>query len=302
MKVSGSYLICDNRTAGVQGEANAAALRIEFDAGWDGMVKTVTFWNAKGENEVKRILTADLLEDIVESGRIYLTPLPGEAMTAAGKCRFAVDGYIRGKRQRSLYGELVVKPSGRGGDSAVEEPTPTQTEQLQTQLDTLMDDLREQAVLAADSAAAAEESQQSAAVSAQAAGESRAAAADSAQSAAENNANAEASAQAAAGSAMSAKVNAASAAQSENRATAAANRAQAEAERASVPAVQGVYHVILTDRITAERYALMVENGCLLLLGVSSTLDAAELTLVDSAAGKAYALEVESGRLILKEV
>jgi hypothetical protein len=169
VQVKGGHLSCDSATAGVQGEANAAALRITFDAGWDGLAKTVTFWNARGENEVKRILTADLLENITASGRVYLAPIPGEAMTAAGKCRFAIDGYIAGQRQRSIYAQLVVRPAGNGGDSTVDVPTPTQAEQLQTQIDTLQEELQTKAVRAETAAAAARDSENAARASEEAA-------------------------------------------------------------------------------------------------------------------------------------
>lgn len=86
------------------------------------------------------------------------------------------------------------------------------------------------------------------------------------------------------------------------RAERAANRAQAEADRATVPAVKGVYNVVLNDRITGEKYALIVENGCLMLLGVSDALAAAEVHLIESVTGTAWTLTVENGVLILKEV
>ncbi len=82
----------------------------------------------------------------------------------------------------------------------------------------------------------------------------------------------------------------------------AADRAQSYAEQASVPPVEGVYNIILVDRATAERYALIVESGRLKLLGVSDTLNATERTIVDSATGVAYSPHVENGRLILTEV
>ena len=103
-------------------------------------------------------------------------------------------------------------------------------------------------------------------------------------------------------SAYNAKTSADNAAQSATEAEASANRAQAEAERASVPAVAGVYNVVLTDRVTNERYALIVEDGRLSLLGVSESLDSAEVNLIDNATGTAYAVVVESGRLVLEEV
>lgn len=155
VKVNGSYLTRDSQWAGVQGEVNSTALRIEFDPGWDGMAKTITWWNAKGEDEVKRILTADQLEELEEACRVYLSPIPGEAMAVAGKCRFIIDGYINGKRQRSAGGDLVVKPDGSYADSLVDSPTPTQAEQLQVQIEALVGVVateRDRAEKAADAA------------------------------------------------------------------------------------------------------------------------------------------------------
>lgn len=86
------------------------------------------------------------------------------------------------------------------------------------------------------------------------------------------------------------------------RAAAEANRAQAEAERMTVPVAVGVYNVILTDRVTRERYALIVENGRLTLLGVSGTLMATDMNLIDSVTGTAYTLTLERGKLYLEEV
>lgn len=81
-----------------------------------------------------------------------------------------------------------------------------------------------------------------------------------------------------------------------------ANQAQGYAQEATVPAVEGVYNIILTDTVTSARYALIVEAGTLKLLGVSNTLDATDMTLVDSTNGTAYSLIVEGGVLKLEEV
>ena len=80
-----------------------------------------------------------------------------------------------------------------------------------------------------------------------------------------------------------------------------ANKAQAEADRATVPAVAGLYNLVLQDRDTGERYALIVEDSTLKLLGVSDTLDATRQQLIDTASGTAYELVVESGTLKLEE-
>lgn len=89
---------------------------------------------------------------------------------------------------------------------------------------------------------------------------------------------------------------------SENAAADSARRAQAEAERATIPAVAGVYNVILQDRVTGEKYALIVEAEKLKLLGVSNTLDAVNVSLIDTVTGTAYAVVVNGGRLFIEEV
>lgn len=81
-----------------------------------------------------------------------------------------------------------------------------------------------------------------------------------------------------------------------------ANQAQGYAQQATAEPVAGVYNVILTDTVTQDRYALIIESGTLKLLGVSETLEATDLTLVDSSTGTAYSLIVEDGTLKLEEV
>ena len=146
IKVNGNYLTKDNRYAGVQHEANATKLHIEFDEGWDGYAKKVTFWNALGLNPVERTLTTDLLENLAESRFIYLCPIPGEAMTEAGELTFVVDGWANGVRQRSVEDHLTVRPAEfiEQANQPVD-PTPTQAEQLQVQIDTMLDDVQEKA-------------------------------------------------------------------------------------------------------------------------------------------------------------
>jgi hypothetical protein len=90
-------------------------------------------------------------------------------MTVAGKCRFAIDGYVEGRRQRSVYSDLVVKPNGSGQDSTVAEPTPSQAEQLQAQIDVLQEDLERRAKRAETAAVAAEASKNAANASEEAA-------------------------------------------------------------------------------------------------------------------------------------
>lgn len=139
VKVGGNYISKDSKTAGVRGEANVTRLRITFDEGWDGYAKTVTFWDARGGNPVERTLTTDLLENIKEDTRVYLVPIPKEPMTEAGQLTFVIDGYLDGKRQRSFSDTLEVKDAPIT-DNAEEptDPTPTQAEQLQTQIEAVI--------------------------------------------------------------------------------------------------------------------------------------------------------------------
>lgn len=138
-KVTSSHLLKDSNSAGVRGEANSTILRIKFDESWDGYAKTVVFRDAKGENPVKRVLTADLLENIAEEPRIYLCPIPAEPLAYEGKCEISIDGYVGGKRIKSYSTSMTVWHS-ENNDNAGEaaDPTPTQAEQLQVQIDSVL--------------------------------------------------------------------------------------------------------------------------------------------------------------------
>lgn len=166
INVSGNYISKDSKTAGVRGEGNSTSLIITFDEGWDKYAKTVTFWDARGENPVERTLTTDLLENINNSTRIYKLPIPYEPMAEAGYLTFIIDGYangewvdgvyVDGKRKRSVSDTLEVKDTP---DSRVtHDATPTQAEQLQAEIDRIKDDIQG----VAKAKTAAEESAESA--------------------------------------------------------------------------------------------------------------------------------------------
>lgn len=78
--------------------------------------------------------------------------------------------------------------------------------------------------------------------------------------------------------------------------------AQAAAEQASVPPVEGVYNIIVADRVTSDKYALVVYNGRLTMIGVAASTEATDMTLIDATSGTTYSLAVSSGRLQLVEV
>lgn len=142
LKVSGNHLIKDDRYAGTSGEANVTDLRIEFDESWDNYAKTVVFWNAKGENPVERILTVDLLEDPDKSTRIYLCPIPGEPLEFDGTFDFVIKGYIDNKVKKSVGGRLsVLRSPDTNNANAPVDPTPSQAEQLQAQIDYIKENM-----------------------------------------------------------------------------------------------------------------------------------------------------------------
>lgn len=144
----------------MQYEANVTNLRIDFDEGWDGFAKTVTFWNALMANPVKRVLTTDVLEDIYVSPRVYVIPIPGEAMDESGDMTFVIDGYADGQRKRSLSDTLWVKEAPIELDAGEPtDPTPSQAEQMQGQLDQIIQTIADSMTAARDSQSWAEYSQ-----------------------------------------------------------------------------------------------------------------------------------------------
>ena len=150
IKVSGNHLWKDNIVAGVQGEGNITRLRITFDEGWDGFAKSITFFDAKGKNPVKHNLTVDLLEDITASTLVYLCAIPPEPLAYAGRCSFIIEGYVDEQRQRVVETEMEVQPAREtAGAADPGAPTPTQAEQLQTQMEQVLHDLQQAMAAAA---------------------------------------------------------------------------------------------------------------------------------------------------------
>ena len=164
LTVHGDTVHASRHRAGIQGEANATALVVSFDESWDGYAKKITFWDALVQNPVERTLTVDLLVDAARDTRTYKTTIPGEPLTLAGECLLVIDGFVDGVHARSVPVRLTVEEAPTA-DNAGEpaDPTPTQAEQLQMQIDTIMEDIgkavagAEAADTAAKAAAAAVE-------------------------------------------------------------------------------------------------------------------------------------------------
>lgn len=153
VKIVGSHITKDNKYAGVRGEAESTKLRISFDEGWDGYVKTITFWDAKGGNEVVRVLTQNLIEDRAKSMLVYLVPIPREPLLEAGMMTFIIDGYLEKRdaegnltdviRQRSVSDELMVRDAPIPTNATEPTPpTPTYEEQFQGQFEELRGEIQ----------------------------------------------------------------------------------------------------------------------------------------------------------------
>lgn len=329
VRITGMFVHKDDKNAGVQGEGNATQLHITFDATWDGYGKRLIWRNAQGQDPVSLVLAQPEEDTQV---RAYTTPIPAEALKLPGWCSFTVEGYRSGAEGEADSAALTVRDylQVMENDSyySPAQPTPTEAQQILGALgqavervDASAQEAKSWAVGGTGTregedtdnakyyAGEAAQSASDALAAQEAAGDSEAAAAESAQAAGESRAAAavsEKGAQGSAGeagrSALQAAHSAARAGESALAAESWANKAQAEADRATVPAVQGVYNVILADRETQGRYALIVEDGALALLGVADTAEATRMVLIDSATGTAYSLAADGGVLHLEEV
>lgn len=164
MFVKASYIQKNNNIGGVRGEGNVTTLHIIFDDSWAGMAKSITFWNAKGENPVKVLLTNDKLVEIRESLLEFNVLIPAEPLVFEGDMIFVIDGYIDGKRARSMQDTLVVEPAMTTNEPI--EPTPTQAEQLLAAIEKILPEIQAEVIKATEAAAQAEASAQAAAASA----------------------------------------------------------------------------------------------------------------------------------------
>lgn len=149
MTVTGDLVEVDGAVVGVQGSGNADTIRLTLDEAWDGWAKTATWWDAHGAESVSQTVTAALLEDVAVNTRCYLLPVPPEALRYGGQCTLVLDGYVEGRRARTMAQEFTVARAKTR--TAVENAaTPTETEQLQAALEELTDSLQ---VLAAGKSA-----------------------------------------------------------------------------------------------------------------------------------------------------
>lgn len=303
LQISNEYIQGSGVSVGAVGSHDDVLLEMDFrpSAVWSGTTRRAIFANALGENRTVIVLTTNLLEE--GQGEIYLVPVPQQAKDVAGECFLTVEGFVTDGSGKEIVrcvteeARFRVLPSKLyTNDSAP--VTPSQAEQLQAEIDSIKTTIVNAGISernAAASAAAALESKNGA-VSARDLSQAYL------QQSIQYYTRTEGSAARADESALQAEQRAKEAQDEAREAETQANRAQAEADRATVPAVAGIYNIIIPDRTTGEKYAVLFEGGKLYLLGVAATMQATDFVLVDSASGKNYRLGVENKLLIVEEV
>ena len=325
-------------TIGAAGSHDAVALRLTFSEAWDGLTKRVLWIDARGTTRTETVLTTPL----AETENVYAVPVPASPLQYPGKMSVTLYGVELdgGDEVLKIVTEAAFFPimsSFYDPESDPDGPLdidPTIADQLQAEIDDILDDILDARAAAQDSEAWAvgqidgvdvdsddpryhnnsKYYAQQAQGSVSDAEAFALAASGSASDAADRATAAAGSATSAAGSYSSA---AASAVLSESWAVGGTGTrtgedtnnseywaavAMEQADRASVPPVEGVYNVVVTDRITGDKYAVVAVNGRLTLLACSADTDTANLQLVDVDTGITYSLIAESGRLVLEEV
>lgn len=158
--VNGEFVKKDSKNAGTQGEANVTTLHIVFSAEWEEFSKRIIWRDAEGENPVSVLLAHsvdELLED--QDPLAFDTPIPAEPLALAGWCSFTIEGFRDSAPTAvsiTVSDHLLVKPNDAYGAPA--EPTPTQAQQLQVQIDSIVPQVTEAVQQAVDALEQAEES------------------------------------------------------------------------------------------------------------------------------------------------
>lgn len=157
--VNGEFVRKDSKNAGVQGEANSTVLHIVLSDEWAEYSKRVVWRDAMGENPVSVLLysaVAELLDG--KDPLTFDTPIPAEPLAVAGWCSFTIEGFRESSPTAvaiTVTDNLLVKPNDAYGAPA--EPTPTQAQQLQLQIDGIIPQVTEAVSTAIEALNQAEE-------------------------------------------------------------------------------------------------------------------------------------------------
>ena len=135
--VTGEFVRKDSKNAGVQGEANVTGLHIVMSDDWEAFSKRIVWRNALGESPVA-VLLYNSVEDLVakKDPLTFDTAIPAEPLALEGWCSFTIEGFRESDPTAvaiTVTDHLLVKPND--AYTTPKEPTPTQAQQLQTQID-----------------------------------------------------------------------------------------------------------------------------------------------------------------------
>jgi len=138
--VNGEFVRKDDKNAGVQGEANVTTLHIVMSGEWEEFSKRIIWRNALGEHPVS-VLLYNSVDGLVagDDPLVFDTPIPAEPLALAGWCSFTIEGFRDGTPTAvsiTVADNLLVKVNDTYNTPA--EPTPTQAQQLQLQIDEIV--------------------------------------------------------------------------------------------------------------------------------------------------------------------
>lgn len=143
--INGEFVRKDSKNAGVQGEGNVTGLHITFSDDWAQFSKRVVWRDALGENPVA-VLLAHTVEELTagQDPLVFDTAIPSEPLALPGWCSFTIEGF-RGSDPTAVSitvtDHLLVKVND--AYHAPAEPTPTQAQQLQGQIDGIVPQVTE---------------------------------------------------------------------------------------------------------------------------------------------------------------
>lgn len=157
--VNGNFVRKDSKNAGVQGEANVTTLHIVMSDDWEEFSKRIIWRDAQGENPVA-VLLFNGVEDLVagKDPLVFDTPIPAEPLALHGWCSFTIEGFRDSNPTAvsiSVSDNLLVKVND--AYDAPAEPSPSQAQQLQTQIDSIVPQVSELVGNAIDALEQAEE-------------------------------------------------------------------------------------------------------------------------------------------------
>ena len=145
INVNGEFVKKDNKNAGVQGEANATKLHITMSADWEQYSKRIIWRDPMGEKPVAVVLY-NSVEDLVakKDPLVFDTPIPAEPLSLPGWCSFTIEGYKEAEPSAvsiTVTDYLLVKENDTY--NTPKEPTPTQAQQLQVEIDKIVPQVSE---------------------------------------------------------------------------------------------------------------------------------------------------------------